>query len=47
MHNTEHKRYFSQELLDWYEINKRICHGAGIAILIIYGYLKLCCSRPG
>lgn len=23
MHNTEHKRYFSQELLDWYEINKR------------------------
>ncbi|WP_456289208.1 A/G-specific adenine glycosylase [Paenibacillus sp. AK002] len=23
MHNTEHKRYFSLELLDWYEINKR------------------------
>lgn len=23
MLNTEHKRYFSQELLDWYEINKR------------------------
>lgn len=46
MYNTEHKPYFSEELLRWYEINKRDLHGAGIAILIIYGCRRLCCSRP-
>lgn len=42
----EETKEFQDQFIQWYEQEKETCHGATIGILIVFGSLRSCSSRP-